>query len=194
MRKIGVFSGTFDPIHIAHVEDCLVATAALELDTVCILLEKKPVRKVDVTDYKDRLEMVKLATSEYRRINVLDFDENNVTVGSALNVLDSKFANAEYWYILGSDLLKYIENWQDFDKLIANFNLCVVLRKNSEKDAVVSNLKKISEKNPDLKIKILPEVWSEVSSSKIRDEINKTGTSKLIHPDVLNFIKDNILY
>ncbi|MCA9343269.1 hypothetical protein KC950_04645, partial [Candidatus Saccharibacteria bacterium] len=82
----------------------------------------------------------------------------------------------------------------DFDKLIANFNLCVVLRKNSEKDAVVSNLKKISEKNPDLKIKILPEVWSEVSSSKIRDEINKTGTSKLIHPDVLNFIKDNILY
>ncbi len=194
MRKIGVFSGTFDPIHVAHVESCLVATAALGLDTVCILLEKSPLRKVGVTDYKDRLEMVKLAVAEYRNINVLDFDEDNVTVDSALDVLDSKFASAEYWYILGSDLLKYIEDWQDFNKLIANFNLCVVLRKNSEKDKVVHILRKLSEEYPDLKIKILPEVWSEVSSSRIRQEINKTGTSKLVHPDVLSYIKDNNLY
>lgn len=194
MDKVGVFSGTFDPVHIGHVEACLVSKAALELDTVCILLEKNPARKADVTDYKDRLAMLKLAVAEYGTINVLDFDEDNVTVESALDALDSKFANAKYWYILGSDMLKHIESWAGFEDLMSNFKLCVVLRNNSEKNSVTEHLNIFKESFPKMDYKILPEVWSEVSSSKVRQEIKETGTSKNVNPEVLEYIKNFELY
>lgn len=194
MERVGVFSGTFDPIHIAHVEACLVATAALNLDTVVILLEKSPTRKKGVADFQDRLRMVKLATAEYKRINVLDIDEDNVTVESALDTLDSKFANAEYWYILGSDVLEHIEKWPNVDTLFQKFNLCVVLRSNDKRSAVEGKLTQIGSTHKELRYKILPEVWSEISSSMIRKQIHETGTSKSVNPDVLTYISDNDLY
>lgn len=194
MDRVGVFSGTLDPVHIGHIEACLVSLSALNLDTVCVFLEKHPTRKVNVTDYKDRLAMLKLAVAEYRTINVLDFDEDNVTVESALDALDSKFANAKYWYILGSDMLKHIESWNGFEDLMTNFNLCVVLRNNAEKNSVTNHLNKLKENFTKMEYKILPEVWSEVSSSKVRQEIKETGTSKNVNPEVLEYIKNFELY
>lgn len=194
MKRVGVFSGTFDPFHIAHLEACLVALAACQLDTVAIFVEKKPKRKKDITDYKKRLNMIDLATAEFPSLRMLDNEAENVTVKNTLPVLKRQFNKSEFWYILGSDILEHLESWDNLEDLFKNFKLCVILRSNSDRKKIESLLAHLSKKFEHLKYVVLPEVLSPVSSSTIKKEIKETGFSPYLHRDVLGYILKQDIY
>lgn len=192
-RPIGVFSGTFDPFHVAHLEACLVAKAVLELETVAILVEKKPRRKSGVTDYQTRLAMIDLAIQEYPSLRLIESGHDNITVDTAVPLLEQQFDNAEYWYIVGSDMVAHMEDWQNIDALFESMKLCVVLRHNADEAKTTQVLKKLKKRFDHLTYQILPGVWSPVSSSSIRQEIAQQGYSKYLHRDVLKYvIKHNV--
>lgn len=194
IRRIGVFSGTFDPFHIAHLEACLVSKAACELDTVAIIAERNPRRKEGVTDYKTRLNMIELATAGFPSIRILDADEDALTTKKTLPILHDQFGEAELWYILGSDLVMNMTDWPEIDELIDNFKLCVILRSNKDRSVVEAQLEILKDRHYNLNYKILPEVWSPVSSSVIRDQIKKSGFSPYLHRDVLKYVIKNDVY
>ena len=193
-RRIGIFSGTFDPFHIAHLEVCLVAKAALELETVVVLIEKSPARKQQVTEYNHRLAMIDLAIQEYPSIRLLEVEHDNITIDTTLPLLDRHFDNAEYWYIAGSDVVPYLEQWQNVEALFLAMHLCIVLRNNNNEAEVMSQLKNLKKSHSNLVYRVLPEVWSDVSSSKIRHELAQTGTSPHLHQDVINYIQQYEVY
>lgn len=194
MQRIGVFSGTFDPFHIAHLEACLVAKAELELETVVILIEKQPHRKQDVTSYEHRLAIIDLATQEYPSIRMLQYDHDNVTIDNALPVLGQQFGDAQYWYIVGSDMIQHIGDWQNVEALFAAMHLCVILRDNQDERQTVQWLEVLKKQYSSLVYRVLPGVWSPVSSSQIRNEIASTGHSRYLHRGVLKYILTNNVY
>lgn len=194
MKKIGVISGTFDPFHIAHLELCLVTKAACELDTILLMIEKKPHRKEAVTSYEQRLNMVDLATSGYPSLRMLDVGEDNITVANTLPLLREQFPDGSFHYILGSDLVEHLKDWQDVEGLCKNFKLCVVLRTNEERSEVEKQLRVLKKEYPDLEYTVLPSVWSPVSSSKIREQIRSTGYSPYVHREVLKYIMSEAIY
>ncbi len=194
MMRVGVFSGTFDPFHIAHLEVCLVSRAACELDVVTVMIEKEPRRKSDVTAYKQRLAIVDLALQQHPSIRVIDPEVNSITANSALQILRHHFENAQFFYILGSDVVEYILQWPQLDTLTANFTFCVVLRDNKDEPVVRKQLSEIKKKFSNLNYRLLPAVWSPISSSKIREEVKTTGYSEYVHRDVLNYILKNRIY
>ncbi len=193
-RKIGIFSGTFDPVHRGHIESCIVALGALDLDQVVIFIEKKPHRKQGVADFSHRLSMLKLAVKDYPGIHIADTDSNNITTKDALNYLDNRFNGSEYWYIIGSDTLSHIESWVDSDLLFNEMNICIVLRNNSEEkntQKLANNLKKLHAKT---KFIILPAVWSEVSSSKEKNALRTGKAPEGLYQPVTDYIKQHRLY
>lgn len=193
-KRVGVFSGTFDPFHIAHLEACLVSKATCELDTVAIIAERNPRNKQDVTDYRTRLNMIELATAGFPSLRILDVEADALTTKNTLPILREQFGTAELWYVLGSDLVMSLKDWDQLDELCRTFNLCVILRSNKERGVTEAQLELLKDKYPSLQYQILPEVWSPVSSSKIRNQIHKSGFSPYLHRDVLKYVVKNDVY
>ncbi len=193
-KRVGIFSGTFDPIHIGHLEAGLVARAACELTEVLVLVEKKPRRKSRVTSSSDRAAMVKLATEDFQAIRLYDTDDSNITFPKTGQQLQRDFPGAVFVMIIGSDLLDHIVQWAGFDTWIQRNELCVVLRDNKDQSLVETKLKKLSSEVSRFTYHLLPAVWSPLSSQQIRREIKKTGHTDAVHRNVLQYIHKHKLY
>lgn len=190
MQRVGLFSGTFDPIHIGHIEVCLVALGVCELDEVLVMIEKKPHRKNKVTDYKDRKKMAELALEDFQRIKLFDHKADNITFENTLPEIKHTYNKAQVCLIIGSDMLEHLQQWPGAKKWLPNLELCVVLRENKERKAVEAKLKTLDLEQT----KVLPAVWSPVSSSLVKSEIAKNHHSDLVHRNVLSYIEKHRLY
>ncbi len=193
-RRIGIFSGTFDPIHIGHIEACLVSKGAFELDKVLVMIEKKPKRKEKVSDYKHRMKMAELALADFDSIELFDTGEDNVTFTDTPTHLQKKFPGCQFIMITGSDMLAHMSEWPGFEEWANSQSIGVVLRSNSEEASVKKIAKEWSKKYPKLQLSVLPAVWSPVSSSKIRNELSKSKHSDLVHRNVMNYIHEHKVY
>lgn len=193
-QKVGIFSGTFDPVHRGHIESCVVAMGALELNTVLILLEKQPRRKQDVADFNDRANMLELATMDFPSLQLVDLETTNITTDDTLRYLHQRFSGGEYWYIVGSDMLKHIKDWAGHEALFANMNLCVVLRDDSELEDTDQQLKRLHKEYPDTVFTILPSVWSPVSSSSVKQSLRNGEVVTGVDPAVQEYIHKHGLY
>lgn len=194
MKRIGIFSGTFDPVHIGHIEACLVSRAACELDEVLLMIEKTPKRKKDVTGYKHRKAMVELAVKDFTSINLEQTSEENITFEKTGKQLESKHKGATLVMIMGSDMLDHLQDWPGLEDWLANHELCVVLRENKDKAAANKSLDALHTKYANLKASVVPAVWSPVSSASIKQTIKKEGGSEQIHRDVMDYIRSHKLY
>jgi nicotinate-nucleotide adenylyltransferase len=193
-KKIGVFSGTFDPIHIGHLEACLVARAAAGLDKILVLVEKSPKRKQGVTPYGDRLYMVRLAFQHLHDVIVLDAKEDNITVKNTLPMIHKKYPKHRPVLIIGSDMLKHLDSWQDLHELLRAMDVFVILRKNSDQAETKKAIKKLEDKYNHAKFMVVPPVSTDVSSSRVKTDLAESGASEAIHREVLHYIKDKKLY
>ncbi len=193
-NKIGIFSGTFDPIHIGHVESALVAKGAFGLDKVLVMIEKKPRRKEKVSDYKHRKKMVELALADFDSIELFDTPKDNITFTDTPVHLQKKFPGSQFIMIVGSDTITHMPDWPGFDAWASSQSIAVILRSNSEEAAVKKLAEDWAKQYPKLQLTVLPAVWSPVSSSKIRSELSKSGHSDLIHRDVMAYINQHKLY
>lgn len=193
-KKIGVFSGVFDPIHIGHVEACLVALAACELQQVIVLIEQKPRRKDTIADYTDRKKMVELALGDFASINLFDTKQANITYAQTVPKIKKQFPHAELCYIVGSDTLMHLGEWEDIGSLLQTMELCVVLRDNKDKSSVERELASLKKQHPKLVYKVLPAVWSPITSSAVREQLASSGHSDLVHRNVLSYIQEHKLY
>lgn len=193
-KRVGVFSGTFDPVHLGHIEVCLIARAALGLDKIVVFVERNPKRKQNVTDFEDRMYMVRLAFQHMHDVVVVENDFDNITLENTLPYLQSEYPKHEPVLIVGSDILKHMEAWQDIKELLSNMSICVILRdidQQAETKKLISSLKK---KYKDATFTLLPPVAIAVSSSKVKHDLKEMGTCELIHRNVLQYIKDKKLY
>lgn len=193
-NRVGVFSGTFDPVHRGHIEACIVALGALELDTVLILLEKQPRRKTGVADWSHRANMLELATTKFPSLRAVDIGTDNITAENTIQYLAEQFPAAEYWYIAGSDMLAHIEDWPGSEQLFQAMNICVVLRDNQDLKKTEKHTKQLEEKYPDTKFKILPSVWSPISSSQAKQSLREKQEASGLDPAVQDYIKRHELY
>ena len=114
--RIGVFGGTFDPIHMGHLIVAEDARAALELDKVLFIPAGQPWFKSyrQITEARHRLAMVQLAVKENPLFDVSDIEVErsgpSYTVDT-LQELHELYSDAELIVILGLDALREIDRW-----------------------------------------------------------------------------------
>ena len=194
MKRVGLFSGTFDPVHKGHIEACVVAKAACQLDEVLLMIEQKPRRKRNVAGYEQRKAMLELAISKYPSLKVVDRKEPNITTKNTLAYLNDTYPEALYSYIVGDDLLGYMLEWPQVELLFENMELCVFLRDNKNPQQAEQVIRKIQGTYKQAKITLLPAVWSPLSSSSVKQELHASQASYGLDTKVLDYIKEHGLY
>ena len=133
MTRVGVFGGTFDPVHVGHLAIAHAALESVPLDRVLFVLAKRSPLKErgPVASEGDRLRMLELAVAGEPRFAVsrleLDRDGPSYTVDTLerLAHLDRK---DELFLILGSDAIADLPRWKDPDRIARLATLVVAER------------------------------------------------------------------
>ena len=190
--KIGLYFGTFNPIHIGHL---IIANHFAEysgLDQIwMVVTPHNPLKnKQTLLDDYQRLQLVFLATEDYPKIKPSDIEfklsQPNYTVNTLAHLQD-KFPQYEFSLIMGEDNLKSLHKWKNHEVILKNHEIYVYPRISSELE------NSIFKNNP--KIHIIDAPIVEISSTYIRENIkNKKNIQPLLPSKVWEYINHNNLY
>ncbi len=170
--KIGVFGGTFDPVHQGHVELCKTALSKLSLDMVYVMPNGNPPHKDGKTDASHRLEMVKIAFQNISGVVVSDYEikkETHSYTYETLSDFKKEHPDDEIYFLMGMDNLTYFPNWRHPEVICKLANLVFFGRLGYEQtDEGVKQIAKQFGVEPIL----IPFDW-DISSTEIREEIGQ---------------------
>lgn len=137
--RVGIYSGTFDPVHSGHIAFALQAAAVAELDKVYLVPERRPRGKYHVTHYAHRVAMIRRATRPYRQLEVYELEDKTFSVTRTWPRLERSFAGSTLVYLCGSDVLRHIASWPNAGSLLGRVELCIG-RRESETQQMIEDL------------------------------------------------------
>lgn len=190
--KIGLYFGTFNPIHTGHM---IIANHMAEysgLDQIWMVVTPHNPLKKKATLLNDiqRLELVFLATEDYPKIKPSDFEfklpQPNYTVNTLAHLQDH-FPQHEFALIMGEDNLRTFQKWKNWEVILENHEIYVYPRISTE-------IENITLKNHP-KVHVIDAPVVEISSTFIRKSIkNKKNVRPLLPAKVWEYIDYNNLY
>jgi nicotinate-nucleotide adenylyltransferase len=133
--RVGLFGGTFNPLHVGHVNAINTAHDRLKLDKVVVIPAAQNPRKppVEGPTHNQRVEMLHRGLDEY---DFIEIDEQELKRGGPSFTVDTvqayaKDVNPENLYvIMGIDQFEEFDKWKNFEKILTLANLLVVTRPN----------------------------------------------------------------
>lgn len=191
--KIGIFGGSFDPVHKGHLAFALRAAEVAGLDKVFLLPEAAPRRRDSVTHYAHRIAMLRIATKPYQKLDVLDMPDKRFTVTQTLPRLQNKFKGDELYLLMGSDIVQYLgsEVWPGTAKLLKEMQLVVGVRGEESSQGIESVLQNIT---PDKEVIIVQTDAKHASSSDIRRALEQGKDHQSALQSLETYIKQNWIY
>lgn len=134
MKKIGLFFGTFNPIHIGHLVIANHMVEFSDLDEVWFIITPRSPFKVKKTllDNHHRYQMVFEAIQEYPKLkaNKIEFElpQPNYTINTLVHLRESYGENQRYCLIMGEDNLKGFHKWKNYETILEENELYVYPR------------------------------------------------------------------
>lgn len=198
--KIGIFGGSFDPIHAGHVSLAKYVLDHTDLDEVWLMVS--PLNPLKPQGYvatdEERFDMARLTVEGIPGIRVSDF-EFHLPIPSytykTLTELKKAYPDHEFHLIIGGDNWANFNRWRNPEEILSEFGIIVYPRPGQSLEALSENRKRKTEN-----VTILdgaPQM--PVSSTHIRDLIKdnplRLNSSNLpLDSSVVNYIRDNNLY
>jgi nicotinate-nucleotide adenylyltransferase len=217
MNKIGVFGGTFNPVHKGHEKIAAEFYEKFNIDKLLIVptfITPQKIPDAKILPYQ-RFEMCKLAfyAEEYRKHNIEVSDIEIKKEGKSYSV-DTVTAlydiygreKSVIYFLIGADMFLSIETWRRYEELL---NLCVLVvayrfgdgsemeDKKEKKEKILAKKDFLTERG--YRIETLDNSVFEISSSELRDRL-KSGLirgdelSRYLNGDVIEYIKRKNLY
>lgn len=190
--KIGLYFGTFNPIHVGHLIIANHMAEHADLDQVWMVVTPHNPLKKKATLLNDhhRLQMVYLATENFPKIKPSDIEfklsQPNYTVNTLVH-LQEKYPNHEFSLIMGEDNLKSLHKWKNYEVILEHHDIYVYPRISSETE----NLE--LKNHP--KIHLIDAPVVEISSTDIRHNIKKDkNVQPLLPHKVWEYIDHNNFY
>jgi len=136
--KVGLFFGTFNPIHVGHLTIANHLAEYSDLDQVWfVVTPHSPFKKKNsLLDDHQRLEMVYRATKDYSKLKQSDIEfklpQPNYTVNTLAH-LEEKYPDHEFALIMGEDNLKSFHKWKNYQVILEMHDIYVYPRKSEGK-------------------------------------------------------------
>ncbi len=191
MRTIGLFFGSFNPIHTGHLIIASYMANYTDLDEVWLVVSPhNPLKKKDsLINMYDRLEMVNLALekAENLRSSSIEFSlpQPSYTVDTLAH-LREKHPDKHFVLIMGSDNLDSLKKWKNYEILLRDYEIYVYPRPDYPAPAEFTN-------HPSIHITDTP--LMEFSATFIRNAVKKGKDIRYFVPDrVMEFIESKGLY
>ena len=208
---IGIYGGTFDPVHFGHLRPALDVYSLLTLSKIHFIpCGQPPHRDPPVASSQQRLEMLNLAV-ERQSDFIVDDREINRTGASymvdTIKSLVSDFPDEKFCLIIGMDAFVNFDTWKDWSTITEFVSLVITQRPRFEPDSIPNsdlieymNEKRVNDKASLLNSKqthcfFCPVTQLDISATKIR-ELVRDGSSidYLVPENVANYIQDENLY
>ena len=200
-QRIGVYGGTFDPIHVGHLLLAEIAREQLELDRVLFMPAAiSPLKQgQQVSDGKERVEMIKLAISGNPLFQVddreLEREGPSYTVDT-LAEMANQWPEAELFFLMGADSLEEFHLWKSPEEICKKAEVRVLAR-GGYTFPDISKLEKFlpTEKLGDSKQMVIQMPQVEISASEIRQRTKEKRTIRYqVAPAVEAYIENQSLY
>ncbi|MDZ7744541.1 MAG: nicotinate-nicotinamide nucleotide adenylyltransferase [Candidatus Saccharibacteria bacterium] len=193
MKRVGIFSGTFDPVHRGHVQFAHDAIKWCSLDKVFFLVEPRPRRKQGVKAFEHRVNMVQLAIADEPKMGVIVLDQARFTPHETLPPLTARFKGAELSMLIGEDMLTHMAEWPHVEDLLKNVQFIIGVR--GEHNDINHHIKEIEKvKGLEFHYSVFSTDLSDYSSSKARLSLRRGHKPRGLHADVAEYIAENKLY
>ncbi|HEX2548966.1 MAG TPA: nicotinate-nucleotide adenylyltransferase, partial [Gammaproteobacteria bacterium] len=201
-KTIGIFGGTFDPIHFGHLRTALEIFQAFHLSEVRFIPSFQPVhRKMPVASAEDRLAMIELAIQNEPALTLDDCEikrQGPSYMIDTLRDLQQKFSDTSFILILGIDALLKFPTWHQYEEILSIASLVVAHRPLYQlpRTGIVADLlkKHVSSHNPTKpgKIVLHPVTALEISATHIRKQIANHKNPRFLLPEnVFKYIEQH---
>ena len=199
MKKIGLYFGTFNPIHVGHLIISNYMTGYTNLDEVWLVVSPlNPLKNKEslLEDYH-RLNLVRIAVENNSKLKASD-DEFNLPKPSytinTLTYLKEKYPSFEFNLIMGEDNLRSFKKWKNHEKILQSHNLYVyprVLTEQEKKEDTIETISTIKHHN----IVRCEAPVMKISSSFIRKAIVENKDVRyLLTPEVFKYVDEMGFY
>ena len=195
--RIGIYGGSFNPVHNGHIHLALTAVSELELDRLFFVPSKiSPHRSSDeYVSEEDRLEMLRRACRVSDRLEVCDYELSSDRVSYTIFTVEEfrrRFPDAELFLLVGSDMLMIFETWKRFEDILRECTLAVVSRCEGDMPELEKKAEELRKFGNIVICRAEPVV---VSSSDIRKKIaKKQKYSCYLDENVVQYIRMKKLY
>lgn len=194
-KRVGLFGGTFDPIHYGHLMLAENAYDSLKLDEVLFVVSGKSYLKSNVSKAKDRLSMTSLAISDnpHFALSTVETDRGeDVDSYSYETILTLKSHNpdTDYYFMVGADSFTYMDQWKKPDAIFENTTVTVAFREGSSIEELKNKAKEYKEKYKNVNIEFLPFMNIGISSTDIRNRVREGRTIRYLTPEAVSLYID----
>jgi nicotinate-nucleotide adenylyltransferase len=218
-KRIAIYGGTFDPVHLGHLEVAKRVSELFEIDELLFMPAQVAPHKLTrpVTPAIHRYAMLVLATQDEPRLRVSTFEleapDRRYTVDTLAHLKSEFGESADLFFVMGADSWSEITTWREWERLLALVNHIVVTRPGYEINADLVNAR-VRERIVDLrgatqsrasivkedageKIFITDAVMLEYSATDIRRALRADDWSevaRLVPPAAADYIRKYELY
>ncbi|NOZ55194.1 MAG: nicotinate-nucleotide adenylyltransferase [Calditrichaeota bacterium] len=192
--RVGVYGGTFDPIHVGHLIIGELAREALELDRLLFVVAKRPPHKVSesITPAEFRLEMVRLATLDNPFFEPSDIEIRRGGVSYTVETLQAlsdelELPRENLFFLMGADSLVDFPNWRQPDRILELATVVALRRPGVD----------LSDVDPEYlrRVRLLPTPLLEISATNIRQRVSRGCSIRYLVPEpVVQYIREHKLY
>lgn len=192
MSRIGIYAGTFDPVHAGHIAFALQAIDAAKLDKVYFLPERRPRAKQQVEHFGHRVAMLSRALKPHPRLEVMELVDVSFSVERTLPFLARKFPDDSLVFLFGSDVVPGIAAWPKADRLLKDNEFVFGLRHDDKRE----HIHKLVEgwTSQPKAVTVFESFAPDVSSGKIREALRLHKKAKGTLKSVERYSDHNWLY
>ena len=193
--RIALYGGTFDPIHLGHLEIARKVLELFEIEKVLFVPAQAPPHKVGrpVTEPIHRYAMLALATQNDPQLSIstfeLDAPDRRYTVNTVEHFQKFFGESIELFFIMGADSWSEIKTWREWERLLGMINHIVVTRPGYEVAAAPAELKQ--------RVFFTDAVMKDISATNIRRLASEGRTeelAKLVPEPVAEYIRKYQIY
>jgi nicotinate-nucleotide adenylyltransferase len=185
--RLGIFGGTFDPIHCAHLQIAEAARDTFDLDRVLVIPAANPPHKTGASAcYEHRFRMVELACAGRARLEPSRLEEGeqrSYSINTIARIRAEVGPDCRLFFLIGADAFADITTWRRWQDVVASVEFVVVTRPSAE-----YNIPEGAHV-PRLDGMLLP-----VSSSGVREALVSGDRPDALPAPVLEYIQANRLY
>ena len=191
-KKICLFGGTFDPLHIGHLLVAQTIFEAENFDNIVFIPTLKTPRKNNITHIKDRLAMLRMGVTSNPNFEISDLEIQRGGTSYSIDTIreyksDQDYDSRELYYLIGSDSLQTFHTWKEPREILDECQVIVALRPGF-RPSDISNwiLRKV-------RFASIPRF--EISSSTIRSRWQENKTIRyMVTQPVWEYINDHGIY
>jgi nicotinate-nucleotide adenylyltransferase len=193
MERIGLFGGTFDPVHRGHLAIAGQAAEELRLDQVLFIPAADPPHKRKTwADYGQRVAMLELALAEHSRFSIslleAELPAPSYTVDTLLEL--RKRLAGQFYFLIGADSLLELHLWHRQAELLSLSNFAVISRPGISLDAMRQAIARL----PGNFVLLVNRLKENISSSAIREQLRRGEKIELLDRRVAGYIEAERLY